>query len=148
MRNYCPVPGNNNKRHEFTDSLSTAVFLLSLRNSPFFMFVHVLGDDLWQMNCIAHVFGYDLHSFHPESRTKYPFLFRNSISGPSLELNCEFFTPKLLKLYNKAILHYCHRRALLSYSEINVVYILNYCLIIYFTMYNDLSINHKRYTRV
>lgn len=34
------------------------------------------------------------------------------------ELNCVFFTPKLLKLYNKAILHYCHRRALLSYSEL------------------------------
>lgn len=46
VRNYCPVPGNNNKRQEFTDSLSTPVFLLSLRNSPFFMFVHVLGDDL------------------------------------------------------------------------------------------------------
>lgn len=74
------------------------------------------------MNCIVYVFGYDLYFFYLELRIKYLFLFRNSISGLSLEWNCVFFILKLLKLYNKVILYYCYRFVLLSYFEINVVY--------------------------
>lgn len=47
VRTYCTVPGKNIERHEFTDSLSTAVFLLSLRNSPFLclsMYLEMIFD--------------------------------------------------------------------------------------------------------